>query len=110
MLTERDKALARLMVMEPNLTVPEYAKRIGVSDGTVSRRRYKPEFQEYYKEFCKDYFAGLEALAIVKLEENIQKNNERAIEYCLSALGYKEAEKHEIDMTAKIEIDYGEDE
>lgn len=50
----------------------------------------------------------MESLAIKKLNEEIHKNNFKAISYLLDGLGYKAKEQQEIQMDAKIEVDYGE--
>ena len=56
----------------------------------------------------KERFRSMEALAIKKLKEEIDSNNFKAIQYLLDGLGYKAKEQQEIQMEAKIEVDYGE--
>ena len=83
--------------------------RVGISEKSVYVYKAKPEFQEYLSQLCKERFRAMEALAIKKLNEEINKNNFKAIQYLLDGLGYKAKEQQEIQMEAKIEVDYGED-
>lgn len=108
-LTSKMKKLAEIMCVEPSLKQDEYAERVGISVKTVYVYRQKPEFQEYLSELCKERFKAMESLAIQKLHEEINKNNFKAIQYALDGLGYKAKEEQQIQMDAKIEIDYGED-
>lgn len=109
MLKPKEKKLAELMCCEPSLRNIDYAERCGISEKSVYVYKAKPEFQEYLSQLCKERFRAMEALAIRKLNEEINNNNFKAIQYLLDGLGYKAKEQQEIQMEAKIEIDYGED-
>lgn len=63
---------------------------------------------EYFHSLCQSRFKKLEALAIEKLTENIESNNQKAIEYALNYLGYKPVEKIEATTTS-ISITIGDE-
>ncbi len=107
-LKPKQRKLAELMVLKPELTNEQYADEIGINPCTVYAWKKTNEFQEYLHECCQEEFKSLEKLALRKLKENCNKNNQKAIEYVLDYLGYKAAEKVEADLNASIEIDYGE--
>lgn len=107
MLKPKEKKLAELMCVKPSLRNIDYAKECGISEKSVYVYKAKPEFQEYLSQLCKERFKNMEALAIKKLQEEINNNNFKAIQYCLDGLGYKPKEQQEVQMEAKIEIDYG---
>lgn len=109
MLKSKEKQLAELMCLEPSLRNVDYAQRCGISEKSVYVYKAKPEFQEYLSELCNKRFKSMEALAISKLKEEIEDNNFKAIQYLLDGLGYKAKEQQEVQMDARIEIDYGED-
>ena len=50
----------------------------------------------------------MEKLAVYKLNEQINNNNWKAIQYVLDNTGYKMPEQQEVQMDARIEVDYGE--
>ena len=108
MLKPKEKKLAELMCCEPSLRNVDYAERVGISEKSVYVYKNKPEFQEYLSQLCKERFRAMESLAIHKLNEEIKKNNFKAIQYLLDGLGYKAKEQQEVQMEARIEVDYGD--
>lgn len=107
-LKAKQKLLAELMVAKPELTNEEYAKEIGISERTLYDWKKLQDFADYRDKLCKEKFAGLQELAISKLQENIIKNNQKAIEYALDYLGYKPATKVEADISSDITINIGD--
>lgn len=91
-----------------DLTDIELCEQIGMSTTTLWRMRKNEEFQEALSAECKHKFRSIEQLAIKKLQENVEKNNQKAIEYTLDYLGYKAADNIDVDMTANIVVDYGD--
>lgn len=100
----KQKALAELMILKPELTNVEYAKAIGIDPKTLYKWKKTDEFQAYMSELCQDKFKDLEKLAIDKLRDNIGKGNQKAIEYALDYLGYKATQKVEAELTNDINI------
>ena len=103
-LTAKQKALAELMILKPELTNVEYAKEVVIDPKTLYKWKKKDEFQAYISELCQDKFKDLEKLAIDKLRDNISKGNQKAIEYTLDYLGYKATQKVEAELTNDINI------
>ena len=103
-LKAKQKLLAELMVAKPELTNEEYAAEIGISERTLYDWKKLQEFADYRDKLCKERFSDLQELAISKLKENIDKNNQKAIEYALDYLGYKATTKVEADITSDINI------
>ena len=108
MLKPKEKKLAELMCCEPSLRNIDYAAKCGISEKSVYVYKAKPEFQEYLSQLCRERFRAMEALAIKKLNEEIKNNNFKAIQYLLDGLGYNAKDQQEIQMEARIEVDYGE--
>lgn len=107
-LSNKQKNAAEYMVANPELTYEQVAQDLGISSFTLRRWRKLPEFQDFSHELCLERFKDIEKLAIQKLCENVRKNNQKAVEYALNFAGYQGVQKIDADMTAKIEIDYGE--
>ena len=103
-LKAKQKALAELMVLKPELTNVQYAEEIGIDPKTLYKWKKTDEFQDYLHTCCQDKFKDLEQLAITKLKENIAKGNQKAIEYSLDYLGYKATQKVEAELTNDITI------
>lgn len=96
-LNSKQKRAVELLVAEPEKHLNDIAKECGVDYATLWRWRKKPEFQEYEHELCLERFKDLERLAIRKLQENIMKNNQKAVEYALDFAGYKAKDQLDIN-------------
>lgn len=103
-LNAKQKALAELMVMNPGFTNVQYAEEIGIDPKTLYKWKKTDEFQDYMHQCCQEKFRSLEDLAIAKLQENIEKNHQKAIEYALDYLGYKATQKVEAEVNTDINI------
>ena len=104
-LSNKQKIAAEYMVTNPEMGYDEVAEKLGINPATLWRWRKLPEFQDFSHELCMQKFKDLEKIAIRKLQENINKNNQKAIEYCLDYIGFKSPDTVEIkDKTIKIEI------
>lgn len=103
-LKPKQKALAELMVLKPELTNVEYAKEIGIDPKTLYKWKKTVEFQDYMHQCCQEKFKDLEQLALTKLKENIAKGNQKAIEYSLDYLGYKADTKIKAEVSDNVTI------
>lgn len=108
-LTTKMKLCAEILVNDPEKPLGDIAHELGVDPSTLWRWRKREDYKAYEHELCHERFMDLEKLAIQKLKENAKNNNQKAIEYLLDYIGYKPKDQQEIQMDAKIEIDYGED-
>lgn len=103
-LKPKQRLLAELMVSNPKMTNLEYAAEVEIDPKTVYKWKKEQEFQAYLHELYIEKFKSLEDLAIQKLQENIEKRNQKAIEYALDYLGYKATQKVEADVNTDITI------
>lgn len=103
-LKPKQKLLAEIMVLQPELTNLQYAEEANIDPKTVYKWKKLPEFQDYVHELCLEKFRSLEQLATEKLRQNIIKGNQKAIEYSLDYLGYKPSQKIEADLNTDINI------
>ena len=103
-LKAKQKILAELMVMKPELTNVQYAEEVGIDPKTLYKWKKTDEFQDYLHECCQDKFKDLEKLALDKLRDNIGKGNQKAIEYALDYLGYKAETKISADLNNDVTI------
>ena len=108
-LTAKMKMCAEILVNDPEKKIGDLAQELGVDRKTLWKWRKREDYKAYEHELCHERFMDLEKLAIQKLKENATKGNQKAIEYLLDYIGYKPKDQQEIQMDAKIEIDYGED-
>ena len=105
-LTSKMKRCAEILVAEPEKPLGDIADELNVAYSTLWRWRQRDDYKEYEHKLCHERFMDLEKLAIQKLKENAQKNNQRAIEYLLDYVGYKSPETVEIkDKIIKIEVE-----
>lgn len=103
-LKPKQKALAELMVLKPDLTNEKYAEQIGIDPKTLYKWKKTEEFNDYINELCKAKFADMERLAMEKLAAQLKKGNWKAIEYVLNGLGYKPEDKLDIKNSGDINI------
>lgn len=103
-LKPKQRQLAELMILKPELTNLEYAKEVGIDPKTVYKWKKTDEFRGYLHDLCMAKFGDMESLAIEKLRENVMLNNQKAIEYALDYLGYKATQKVEADVSTDINI------
>jgi hypothetical protein len=105
MLKPKQREIAEIMVLHPNLSNEEYARRIGINPKTLYEWKKKEEFNDYIHDLCRKKFASMERLALKELKEQVENGNWKAIEYVLNGVGYKATEKVEVtDTTTKITI------
>lgn len=97
-LKPKQRLAAEISVSEPDLSGMKIAERVGVDVNTYYKWKKNPEFQDYVHELCQIRFKNIEAIAIKKLKENVNKGNQKSIEYVLNYMGFKPEEK--IDITS----------
>ena len=54
------------------------------------------------------YDRFIERLAVSKLKDQVMNDKWQAIQYLLDGNGYKATEQQQVQMDARLEIDYGE--
>ena len=96
---------AELLALFPDMKEKDIAAEVGISQKTLWMWKTQfPEFMEYYHTLNERKFKELESLAIAKLEANVRKGNQKAIEYALDYLGYHATQKVEADIKSDINI------
>jgi hypothetical protein len=95
-LTNKMKLCAEILVNNPEKSIEDVAKEIGVHRATLWKWRQRADYKEYEHQLCHERFLDLEKLAIQKLKENATKGNQKAIEYLLDYIGYKATEKIDV--------------
>lgn len=100
---------AELLALFPEMKEKDIAAEVNISQKQLWVWKTKvPEFMEYYHTICQSRFKELESLAIEKLEANVRKGNQKAIEYALDFLGYHATQKVEADINTDINITIGD--
>jgi len=95
----------------PAISFKMLAEEIGLTKSSC-QRWYAEDidgFKARYEAALKDAFNRLEGLAVQCMGDLIVNGNFQAAKYVLDNRGYKPVEKTEVDMTANIQIDYGDD-
>lgn len=95
----------------PAISMRMLSEEIGLSQNMCNTwyRTDVDGFKAKYEEALRDAFNRLEGLAVQCMGDLIVNGNFQAAKYVLDNRGYKPVEKTEVDMTANIQIDYGED-
>lgn len=97
-LTNKMKKAAEMLVAMPEKSYVDIAEELGVSDVTLWRWRQREDFRDYEHQLCRHRFEDLERLAVLKLKENVAKNDVRSILYALDYFGFKAEDK--VDITS----------
>lgn len=103
-LKPKQRLLAELMALEPELTNAEYASKIGIDQKTLYRWKREEKFKEYLYTVCKEKFKDLERMAIKRLGEKVEAGAMDAILYVLNNTGYKVAEAVDLNSSGKMTI------
>lgn len=84
------------------------AKEVGVNPSTLWRWKQTEEFQGALVEENRRKFKDLQKEALKTMENLVKRGNFQAAKYILDGNSYAPTEKHDVQVDAKIEIDYGE--
>ena len=88
-LKPKQRLLAELMAIQPELTNAEYAREIGIDEKTLYRWKKEEIFLDYLHNLCKEKFKDLERMAIKRLGEKVEAGAMDAILFVLNNTGYK---------------------
>ena len=88
-LKPKQRLLAELMAIAPDMTNADYAREIGIDEKTLYRWKKEEIFKEYLHQVCKEKFKDLERMAIKQLGEKVEAGYMDAILYVLNNTGYK---------------------
>jgi hypothetical protein len=87
----------------------EVYTKLGISDSTLWRWRKNEEFIAEMEKENRRKFKNLQNKALKAMEKLIDEGHFQAAKYILDGNDYAPTEKHELDMTANITVDYGDD-
>lgn len=87
----------------------EVRETLAISDATLWRWKKNEEFQNELEKENRRKFRSLQTQALSQMKKLMQEGHYQAIKYILDGNYYAPTEKHEIDMSANITVDYGTD-
>lgn len=88
----------------------EIKETLNISDSTLWRWKKDEEFCAELEKENRRKFKSLQIQALHAMTKLMQEGHFQATKYILDGNNYAPTEKHELDMTANITVDYGTDE
>ena len=108
MLSKKQRDAIYLMVYTDKTNV-EITAELGLGTATLWRWNQLDEFKEEVEAENRRKFKALQKEALKTMERLILQDHFQAAKYILDGNDYAPTEKHELDMTASITVDYGDD-
>lgn len=87
----------------------EIENELGISHSTMWRWLKDEEFQEELEKENRRKFKNLQVQALATMSKLMQEGHFQATKYILDGNYYAPTEKHEVDMSANITVDYGDE-
>lgn len=87
----------------------EIKEELNISDSTLWRWKKDEEFLAELEKENRRKFKGLQIQALHSMAKLMQQGHFQATKYILDGNDYAPTEKHELDMSATITVDYGDD-
>ena len=109
MLKKKQYEAIQLLVYK-EMSKSEVYKALNISDSTLWRWLRDEEFNAELEKENRRKFKSLQTQALKTMEALMEQGHFQAAKYILDGNYYAPTEKHEVDMTANITVDYGEDE
>lgn len=88
----------------------EVREALEISDATLWRWKKDEEFVAELEKENRRKFRGLQTRALQAMSKLMEQGHFQAAKYILDGNNYAPTEKHELDMTANITVDYGDGE
>lgn len=108
MLKKKQYEAIQLLVYE-NLKDSEIKEKLEISDATFWRWKKNEEFIAELEKENRQKFKSLQIKALHTMAKLMEEGHFQASKYILDGNYYAPTEKHELDMTANITVDYGDD-
>lgn len=108
MLNKKQLAAIQLMIYTDKED-PVIAEEVGVNRTTIWRWKQLEEFQSELEAENRRKFKDLQTQALKTMENLIKRGSFQAAKYVLDGNSYAPTEKHDVQLDATIQIDYGED-
>ena len=109
MLKKKQYEAIQLLVYR-NLKDSEIKEELGISDSTFWRWKKDEEFVAELEKENRRKFKSLQIQALHSMAKLMEEGHFQATKYILDGNDYAPTEKHELDMSANITVDYGDDE
>lgn len=87
----------------------EVKEQLEISDATLWRWKKDEEFVAELEKENRRKFKNLQIQALHTMTRLMNQGHFQAAKYILDGNDYAPTEKHEVDMSANISIDYGDD-
>lgn len=87
----------------------EVKETLDISDATLWRWKKDEEFVAELEKENRRKFKNLQIQALHTMTRLLNQGHFQAAKYILDGNDYAPTEKHELDMTANITVDYGDD-
>lgn len=108
MLKKKQRDAIQLLVYT-ELKDSEVKEELNISDSTLWRWKKDEEFCAELEKENRRKFKSLQTQALHAMAKLINEGHFQAAKYILDGNDYAPTEKHELDMTANITVDYGDD-
>lgn len=108
MLKKKQYEAIQLLVYTEMKDIEVYTK-LGISESTLWRWKKDEEFIAELEKENRRKFKGLQTKALQTMAKLMEQGHFQATKYILDGNNYAPTEKHELDMTANITVDYGDD-
>lgn len=109
MLKKKQYEAIQLLVYR-NLKDSEIKEELDISDSTFWRWKKDEEFCNELEKENRRKFKSLQIQALHSMAKLMEEGHFQATKYILDGNDYAPTEKHELDMSATITVDYGDDE
>jgi hypothetical protein len=93
-----------------NLKDSEIKEELDISDSTFWRWKKDEEFVAELEKENRRKFKSLQIQALHSMAKLMEEGHFQATKYILDGNDYAPTEKHELDMSANITVDYGDEE
>ena len=87
----------------------EIKEKLNISDSTFWRWKKDEEFVEELEKENRRKFKSLQTQALHTMAKLMEQGHFQASKYILDGNYYAPTEKHEVDMSANITVDYGDE-
>ena len=108
MLKKKQRDAIQLLVYT-EMKDSEVKEELNISDSTLWRWKKDEEFCAELEKENRRKFKSLQIRALQTMENLMEQGHFQATKYILDGNDYAPTEKHELDMTANITVDYGDD-
>lgn len=108
MLKKKQYSAIQLLVYS-EMKDSEIKEKLNISDSTFWRWKKNEEFVAELEKENRKKFKSLQIQALKTMEMLMNNGHFQAAKYLLDGNNYAPTDKHELDMTASITIDYGDE-